>query len=166
VSPTTQPIVVAFDGSDEARAALAAAAALFPSRLLIVVSVWEAGLAFAFHAPGSAPAPAYALPTPEEVATIDRIERQQAVAVATEGARLATEAGARAQPLPMSDYRNVGETIVAVAEEHDAAAIVVGSRGFGAVKAKLLGSTSRRCLHEADRPVLVVRVPASSDLSR
>jgi nucleotide-binding universal stress UspA family protein len=33
----------------------------------------------------------------------------------------------------------------------------VGSRGLGAVKARLLGSTTRRLLHESHRPVLVVR---------
>jgi len=38
-----------------------------------------------------------------------------------------------------------------------AAAVVVGSRGLGGVRSKLLGSTSRRLLRDARRPVLVVR---------
>src|SRR3954454_21882439 len=39
------PAVVAYDGSAEARAAIEAAVGLFGRRRLIVVSVWEPGLA-------------------------------------------------------------------------------------------------------------------------
>jgi nucleotide-binding universal stress UspA family protein len=48
---------------------------------------------------------------------------------------------------------------VAVAEDRDARAIVVGSRGLGGFKARFLGSTSRKLLHDTHRPVLVVRTP-------
>lgn len=44
------------------------------------------------------------------------------------------------------------------ADEIDAELIVIGSRGWGAVKAAVLGSTSQRVLHETDRNVLVVSV--------
>lgn len=47
--------------------------------------------------------------------------------------------------------------IVALADEIDADLIVVGSRGLGAIGGTLLGSVSRRILHEAKRPVLIVR---------
>jgi nucleotide-binding universal stress UspA family protein len=36
---------------------------------------------------------------------------------------------------------------------------VVGSRGLGGIKARVLGSTSRKLLHDTHRPVLVVRTP-------
>jgi nucleotide-binding universal stress UspA family protein len=57
------------------------------------------------------------------------------------------------------DEVRVAETILAVAEERDAGAVVVGSRGLGALKSRLFGSTSHDVLHRTHRPVLVVKAP-------
>ena len=99
----------------------------------------------------------YVPPSAEQVATVDRLQRDHAGATAEVGAKLAQNLGARAEALAAPDDADVAETVAAIAEQRDAAAIVVGSRGLGAVKSKLFGSTSRRLLHDGRRPVLVVR---------
>ena len=48
------------------------------------------------------------------------------------------------------------EAILKAAENLDADLIVMGTRGFGAVKGLLIGSVSRKVIHYASCPVMVV----------
>jgi nucleotide-binding universal stress UspA family protein len=57
--------------------------------------------------------------------------------------------------------RRPAKAIVAAADERDADEIVVGSRGFGRVRG-VLGSVSHAVLREADRPVVVIPADAAS----
>jgi nucleotide-binding universal stress UspA family protein len=158
-APDARPVIVAYDASDEAQTALREAVALFGHRPLIIASVWEPGLAMmTMMPPAGEPSMGY-MPDPNEVAAIDRAQSGHAGAVAEAGARLARELGATAEALPVPDAVNVAGTLIEIAEERDARAIVVGSRGLGGIKARVLGSTSRKLLHETHRPVLVVRTP-------
>jgi nucleotide-binding universal stress UspA family protein len=157
MADAARPIVVAFDGSRPAAAALAVAATELPGRHLVVVSVWEPGFTTAMLTPADATGMSFTLPDPGQIATVDRLQRDHATAVAEAGVAEAQRLGATAEALAARDDAGVAETVAAVAERHDAALIVVGSRGLGAVKARLLGSTTRRLLHESPRPVLVVR---------
>jgi nucleotide-binding universal stress UspA family protein len=47
--------------------------------------------------------------------------------------------------------------LVALADQHDARMIVVGSYGEPPLKGALIGSTAHKLLHLSERPVLVVR---------
>jgi nucleotide-binding universal stress UspA family protein len=155
-----RPVVVAYDGSAEAQAAVREAATLFGASTLLVVTVWEQGLAAVAlpPAPGDSGLP-YMPPDPAEVAALDDAQRDRASGVAEGGAQLARELGAKAEARPVPDEADVAETVASIAEQGDACVVVVGSRGLGRVKRHLLGSTSQRLLRRAHCPVLVVRVP-------
>jgi nucleotide-binding universal stress UspA family protein len=49
------------------------------------------------------------------------------------------------------------QVILEVARSWDADVIIVGSRGLGPFAGAILGSVSRAVVHQADRPVLVVK---------
>lgn len=79
-----------------------------------------------------------------------------------EASALAAEAGVSARTELLTG--NPVDEIVAYADSIDADLIVIGSRGHGVVASALLGSVSKGVLHEARRPVLVVRgAPARVD---
>jgi nucleotide-binding universal stress UspA family protein len=152
-----RPVVVSFDGSAPSAGALEVAAAQLPGRHLIIVSVWEPGFTTAMLTPTDASGISFAAPDPAQIATVDRLQRDHATAIAEAGVAMAQRLGATAEAMPMRDGASVAETVAAVAERCDAALIVVGSRGLGKVRARLLGSTTQRLLHQSHRPVLVVR---------
>jgi nucleotide-binding universal stress UspA family protein len=54
-------------------------------------------------------------------------------------------------------------TIVDIAERHDAAAIVLGSRGLTGVRSVSVGSVSNAVVHHANRPTLVIGRPSEAD---
>jgi nucleotide-binding universal stress UspA family protein len=150
------PILVAYDGSPEAKVALARAAALFPDRPAVVATVWEPGLASVLPDPGGIGGPAAPVDL-GAVAEVDELMAKRAAGVAAEGAERARRAGLQAEPVSTEDESNVAETIARMADEHDAAVVIVGSRGLSGLKARLLGSTSESILHHCRRPVLIVR---------
>jgi nucleotide-binding universal stress UspA family protein len=63
---------------------------------------------------------------------------------------------ARAGLLAVRSEWNTWSTILDVAEERDAALVVLGSRGLSGVKSALLGTVSTPVLHHCSRPVLIV----------
>ncbi len=154
------PILIAYDGSPPARAAVDAAGALFAPRRAIVLTVWEPGMAEYMFVPDPAGMGSTMLPYDPAVArNIERANEDRARDIAEDGATLADTAGLDSEALAVEDVTEAADAIVAQAEEHRAAAIVIGSRGLSGLKSKLLGSTSRDVLHSATRPVVVVRHP-------
>lgn len=150
------PILIAYDGSPAARAALARAATLFPGRAAVIATVWEPGLAGVIPDPGGMGGPA----TPVDLDVVEEVDdafANHASSVAAEGAERAQSAGLVAEAVSTQDDSNVAETLAELADQHEAAIVVVGSRGLSGIKARLLGSTSESVLHHCRRPVLVVR---------
>ena len=148
-------MLVAYDGSTAARAAVEAAGRMLPGRSAVVVSVWS---------PVTEVAGASLLALPSKLArdaaaALDSESRSQAQRLAREGAELARSAGLEARDEAAESIGNVWSTILAVADREDAGAVVVGSRGMSGVKSLLLGSVSEALVNHSGRPVLVVHPP-------
>jgi nucleotide-binding universal stress UspA family protein len=160
------PILIAYDGSSAARAAVGEAGKLFPGRAAIVLTVWEPGLSEFMLVPDPTGMGTTMLPyDPKLAREVDRASEEHAREIAEDGVGLAQAAGLQAEAATSKDLRDPAAVIVATAEERGAAAIVVGSRGLRGLKSKLLGSTSSGVLHSSERPVVVVRHPAHTDVS-
>ena len=147
------PVLFAYDGSPHARAAISRAGELWPPRTAVVTTAWAA-----FE--DAAPAALLAMPAGvvrQAAADLDETQREAAETLAAEGAGLAAQAGFDARPLALKSPQQFFSALVDCAEELDAAAIVVGSRGRSPVAAAVLGSVSTGVLHHTRRPVLVVR---------
>jgi nucleotide-binding universal stress UspA family protein len=134
-------IVVGYDGSDGARAALDEALTL----------AGEIGaqvhLVFAYEAPRIG----------GELRDLDEAIAERGAAVLKHGVDHAAARGTEVT----TEYRKAdhAEGLIAAADEQDARYIVVGSYGERPLKSVLVGSTPTRLLHLSERPVLVVRAP-------
>jgi nucleotide-binding universal stress UspA family protein len=147
-----RPVVIAYDGSDHARAAIEQAGALLRFRWAVVVCVWS---------PIEVAAPAATVAIPAGVALagargLDADRQRRAERLAAEGAELARRASFAVETRTIGRDGPAWRAIVDCAAELDAAAIVTGTRGRSLPAAALLGSTAEGVLHHAHRPVLVV----------
>jgi nucleotide-binding universal stress UspA family protein len=149
------PVLIAYDGSDGAKAAIARAGEVLGGGPAVVATAWS-------PLRDSAPAALLALPAriaADAVDDIDAATRQHAEDLAVEGAGLARAAGFDAEPRAVAARERYFRTLLTVADELDARAVVVGSRGRSPVAAAVLGSVSSGVLHHGRRPVLVVPPP-------
>ncbi len=146
-------ILIAYDGSEDSRAAIAGAAKLFPAQRATIVTVWQR---FVETMAGSGAGMAVVLDYDE----LDTAAEKAAYEKAAEGAQMASAAGLDAAPRAAVAVGRLAETILFEASELDVDGIVIGSRGLGGVKSLVLGSVSHAVLQHADRPVVVVPSPA------
>jgi nucleotide-binding universal stress UspA family protein len=149
------PVVLAYDGSNDARSAIATLGRLMPGRETVVVHAWtwpltEAGTEQAVL---TLPAAGYS----EIVEALERAAIQAARQVAQEGCDLAARHGLSARPELRESTEGTWRALVAAATDLDAAAVVAGSRGLGGLTSMLLGSVSTALAHHADRPTLIVQ---------
>lgn len=156
------PIVIAYDGSQAARAAVNEAAALFGSRHAIIITIWEPGMADYMLMPGTMGTGTMMMPyDPSTVREIDKAAEDHARDIAEDGVKLARAGGLEAEALAVRDAADIADAILETASERDAAAIVIGSRGLKGLKSKLLGSSSSSVLSRSELPVLVVHQPGT-----
>lgn len=150
-----QPVLIAYDGSEGAGAAVEAAGRLFPGRRAIVLTVWHS-------AATAAPASLVAIPVGVAASAYEQLDReaeQRAATIAAEGVAHASAAGLEATAVPELCRGQVWATIVDAAEREGAEAVVVGSRGRSPVQSALLGSVANAVVHHSARPVVVAPHP-------
>jgi nucleotide-binding universal stress UspA family protein len=133
------------------------AAGLFPGRPAVMVTVWEPGLALLPVGPQDALSTPYIPADPEAVQAVDRAQREHATRVAAEGAELARSLGLTAEPHAVPDEADVAETVIYLAGQRGAAAVVVGSHGISGLRTRILGGVSRKLIERCELPVVVVR---------
>lgn len=145
-------ILIAYDGSADAKAAIEQAGKLFKGESATVVTVWQRFIDTMVRLGGG-------VGVIIDYDGIDASSQQSAVERANEGAKLAAGAGLTADARALVVESTISATILSAAAEVDAAVVVLGSRGYTGVKSLMLGSVSHHVLHHADRPVLVVPSP-------
>ena len=151
------PVLIGYDGSEVARAAVRHAAELFAGRPTVLATVWEPGLASVSAGLSDTFGAGNLPPDLETVEAIDRAQREHASTVAGDGAEFARSLGLDVEPQAVPDEGDVAETLLGIARERGAAVVVVGSHGISGLRPRLLGSVSRRVVEHCDRPVLVIR---------
>jgi nucleotide-binding universal stress UspA family protein len=151
--PDSAPILVCYDGSEDAAAAIAVAGQVLSPRRAIVLTVWEPVAVWEPYDPAtiiSAPLEKLA----EHALGMDEITKELADEKAARGLELATQAGFQAEGRIARG--KAWRAICQVATELEADVIVLGARGLGRVGAVLLGSVSSAVAVHAKRAVLIV----------
>jgi nucleotide-binding universal stress UspA family protein len=144
------PLLLCYDGSENARGAIEQAGALFAGRDAVVLTAWQ---------------PVIGLDVigwmESGMDTVDPAgaAAEEARRVCDEGVRAARAAGLQAIGVVAEATGPLWEAIVEVADHHDAAVVIMGPRGLSGLRSTLLGSVSRAVVDHTDRPTLVVRRP-------
>ena len=144
----TERLLIAYDGSTAAKAAVATAARLFPGSDAVVAYARHPIEGMAAHLEGH--------PEIDEIRRLDEATLDASERVAVDGAKLAADHGLAARPEVVSGLQSVTEALLDAAAAAGATVVVLGSRGRGGLRSALLGSTSAGVLHHTTLPVLVV----------
>ena len=148
-------IVLCYDGSAGARAAVDLAGEAMAGAETTVLTIWESVLDVIVRSGaivGNLGAPAGG----EDYERLDQASEQAARDIAAEGVQRARDVGLGAQARVVRRHGGIGESILTQAADAHADLIFVGTRGRGDVRSLLLGSVSHYLVQHADRAVSVV----------
>jgi nucleotide-binding universal stress UspA family protein len=145
------PLLLCYDGSEDAKHAIEQAGRLLGGHDALVVTVWQPT-----PAPGGTRS-AGATDGRFDLVEVDRDAGDLGERVARDGVRIAQQAGLHPTPVVVEATESVWKTIVEIADRHDAATIVMGSRGLTGLRPMLAGSVSSALVRHADRPTLIIR---------
>jgi nucleotide-binding universal stress UspA family protein len=146
---SSEPILICYDGSQSAEHSFGAAAGVLAGRKAIVADI----------GPVLTGAESYAAVSPGiNIALLEQENLAGALERAEQGAELARRAGFDAEARAELSAPT-WEGIVDLANEVDAAVIVIGSRGLKGVRERLEGSVSHQVAQNSGRPVLIVTPP-------
>jgi nucleotide-binding universal stress UspA family protein len=143
-------LLICFDGSQRARLAIERAAALFPGAQAKILHVWEPFEHIVTRYPqvgryvGS------------EMETADEDAAAESSRIALEGAELARSAGLEASERSTRLDGSLAATVVAVADQLDADAIVTGTRSLRGLHELFAGSLSHQLMQHSGRPVVAI----------
>ncbi len=154
------PILLCYDGSDDAGTAIELAGSLFPGRETISACFWQ---------PFAQVARRFAinlLEIVQEAESVNSREAALAQQIADEGAAIAVRAGMTSTGMAIEVTKPIDEAIIAYADEIDAPVIVLGARGRSAMGSMLLGDVSHDVVQRSTRAVLLVPSVALSGRRR
>jgi nucleotide-binding universal stress UspA family protein len=146
-------VLICYDGSADAQAAIDRAGQLMPGSEATVLVIWETLLETMTRNGSLVMGFGVGAYVDDGV---DAALQKAALDTASDGAQRATAAGLVAQPRVVNRQDDIAADILAVAGDLGADVIVLGTRGLGSVKSVILGSVSHAVLHHADRPVLII----------
>ena len=130
-------ILICYDGSADAQAAIDRAGSLMPGSDATVLVIWET--------------------------ILETLTRNGSLGLGFIGEDGGEAVGLVAHPRIADRGEGIAAAILGVAGDVNADVIVLGTRGLSGAKSLVLGSVSQAVLHHADRAVLVVPSPALAE---